>query len=326
MVTVAIGGARALERLRQLLPPAHPRHQKMVRELLYGADATDEMVRRRGRDHACLDGAVVRRLLSGARRARQAQELKALDGVPVEILVGDSDKLTPEAAQPPARRGAARRDLQIVERTGHMLTQERPQLAVDGDRAAAGRRDRRPAAPDGAGDRLPAPEPARLRRTADDRRAQLVQIGLELLPTTPVQELTIDEVARRAGISRSLLFHYFATKRDYYTAVTRAAADLLWSTCSPRRHAAGEQVTGMLDRYVGWVETYRETPPGVRARGGAAATRGCRRSTRRPATGWSTWRWRPWTCPTTPLRRQLCSPGSPSPRTSSVQWTREPRR
>jgi len=89
----------------------------------------------------------------------------------------------------------------------------------------------------------PVPEPARLRRTAVDRRAQLVQIGLELLPTTPVQELTIDEVARRAGISRSLLFHYFATKRDYYTAVTRAAADLMW----------------VLDRYVGWVETYRET-------------------------------------------------------------------
>ena len=54
-----------------------------------------------------------------------------------------------------------------------------------------------------------------------------MQIGLELLPTTPVQELTIDEVARRAGISRSLLFHYFATKRDYYTAVTRAARHLV---------------------------------------------------------------------------------------------------
>ena len=70
------------------------------------------------------------------------------------------------------------------------------------------------------------PAPGPLRRSAGDRRAQLVQIGLELLPTTPVQELTIDEVARRAGISRSLLFHYFATKREYYTAVTRAAADL----------------------------------------------------------------------------------------------------
>ena len=103
----------------------------------------------------------------------------------------------------------------------------------------------------------PAP---RLRRTADDRRAQLVQIGLELLPTTPVQELTIDEVARRAGISRSLLFHYFATKREYYTAVTRAAADLMLEHLLPQPGTPREeQVAGMLDRYVGWVETFRES-------------------------------------------------------------------
>lgn len=87
-----------------------------------------------------------------------------------------------------------------------------------------------------------------------------MQIGLELLPTTPVQELTIDEVARRAGISRSLLFHYFATKREYYTAVTRAAADLLMNHLLPRPGTPPEElVGGMLDRYVGWVETYRDT-------------------------------------------------------------------
>ena len=104
-----------------------------------------------------------------------------------------------------------------------------------------------------------APPAARVRRSADDRRAQLVAIGLELLPTTPVQELTIDEVARRAGISRSLLFHYFASKRDYYTAVTRAAADVLLEHLSPRPGLpADEQATGMLERYVGWVETYRD--------------------------------------------------------------------
>ncbi len=97
------------------------------------------------------------------------------------------------------------------------------------------------------------------RRSAGDRRAQLVQIGLELLPTTPVQELTIDEVARRAGISRSLLFHYFPTKRDYYTAVTRAAAALLEEHLLPEAETPpAEQVAGMLDRYVGWVETFRE--------------------------------------------------------------------
>jgi AcrR family transcriptional regulator len=106
----------------------------------------------------------------------------------------------------------------------------------------------------------PVPDQPRLRRTAGDRRAQLVQIGLELLPTTPVQELTIDEVARRAGISRSLLFHYFATKREYYTAVTRAAADLLWEHLLPVPGTPPEDVvTWMLDRYVGWVQTFRET-------------------------------------------------------------------
>jgi AcrR family transcriptional regulator len=98
------------------------------------------------------------------------------------------------------------------------------------------------------------------RRTADDRRAQLVAIGLDLLPTTPVQELTIDEVARRAGISRSLLFHYFASKREYYTAVTTAAAELLRAeVLPPPGTPLVGQLPGMLDRFVGWVQTYRES-------------------------------------------------------------------
>jgi AcrR family transcriptional regulator len=99
-----------------------------------------------------------------------------------------------------------------------------------------------------------------VRRTADDRRAQLVAIGLELLPTTPVQELTIDEVARRAGISRSLLFHYFATKSEYVTAVMDAAAASLRDHVVPRPGSpTGGQLPGMLDRFVSWVETYRDS-------------------------------------------------------------------
>jgi AcrR family transcriptional regulator len=99
-----------------------------------------------------------------------------------------------------------------------------------------------------------------VRRTADDRRAQLVEIGLELLPTTPVQDLTIDEVARRAGISRSLLFHYFATKAEYYTAVMNAAAAVLRDHVVPRPGTPlTGQLPGMLDRFVAWVEIYRDS-------------------------------------------------------------------
>jgi pimeloyl-ACP methyl ester carboxylesterase len=74
-------------------------------------------------------------------------ELHALKSVPVEILVGDSDKLTPERHSWQMADALPDAVLHVVERTGHMLTQERPQLVTDaigrlltaatGDRAAA---------------------------------------------------------------------------------------------------------------------------------------------------------------------------------------------
>jgi AcrR family transcriptional regulator len=59
------------------------------------------------------------------------------------------------------------------------------------------------------------------------RRAQLIGLGLEHLRTHPGEISAVDRIAEAAGISRSLLFHYFPTKKDYRVAVVRAAADLL---------------------------------------------------------------------------------------------------
>jgi pimeloyl-ACP methyl ester carboxylesterase len=131
MVTAAIGGARALERMRQLLPPTHPRHRKMVRELLYGADATDEMV---------VEGAEIMHATTVRAFAAfypalgehdKRQELKALADVPVEILVGDSDKLTPKRHSHQLAEALPEAKLQIVPRSGHMLPQERAALVTE---------------------------------------------------------------------------------------------------------------------------------------------------------------------------------------------------
>jgi len=131
LVTAAIGGARALEGVRRLLPPTHPRHRRIVRELLYGADATDEMV---------LAGAEI--MHASTVRAFAAfypalgehdkrQELRALAHVPVEILVGDSDKLTPKRHSHQLAEVLPDATLHVVERTGHMLPQEHPELVVE---------------------------------------------------------------------------------------------------------------------------------------------------------------------------------------------------
>ena len=131
LVTAAISGARALEGVRRLLPPTHARHRKIVRELLYGADATDEMV---------LTGAEI--MHASTVRAFAAfypalgehdkrQELKALASVPVEILVGADDKLTPLRHSRRLAEALPEAELRIVPRTGHMLPQERAALVTE---------------------------------------------------------------------------------------------------------------------------------------------------------------------------------------------------
>lgn len=65
--------------------------------------------------------------------------------------------------------------------------------------------------------------------TAADRRDQLVRVGLDLLESRPIHELALDEVASVAGVSRTLVFHYFPSKSDYYAAVVASAGERLLS-------------------------------------------------------------------------------------------------
>lgn len=101
--------------------------------------------------------------------------------------------------------------------------------------------------------------PGRSRLSAPERRAQLTEIGLELLRSRPIHELPLDEVADRAGISRTLLFHYFPTKSDFYAAVVERAGQRL---LSGRKPASGvtpeERVRSLIDGYLRLVESSRD--------------------------------------------------------------------
>lgn len=67
--------------------------------------------------------------------------------------------------------------------------------------------------------------PVGRRLSRHERRAQLVGLGIRLLETTPFHALSLEDVAERAGVSRSLMFHYFPSKLDYLTAVVRSASE-----------------------------------------------------------------------------------------------------
>jgi AcrR family transcriptional regulator len=102
-------------------------------------------------------------------------------------------------------------------------------------------------------------ENTRRRLTADDRRRQLVGIGLRMLATVPIHQLPVDAVAAEAGISRGLLFHYFPTKRDFYVAVIRAAGRRLLRQTRPDPSAPpADQLRQVLTAYVAFVERRRD--------------------------------------------------------------------
>ncbi len=102
----------------------------------------------------------------------------------------------------------------------------------------------------------------RVRLSPDERREQLLDLGLTLLATRSLDELSIDVLAEEAGVSRGLLYHYFGNKHAFHEAVVRRAADDLLAQTAPP--AGGDplerllaSMTAYLDYVVGNQEGYR---------------------------------------------------------------------
>lgn len=114
-------------------------------------------------------------------------------------------------------------------------------------------------APRAKGAAAPLGAPARVRIRArlegDERRAQLLALGLESFSGRAYDEVSIDDIAQRAGTSKGLLYHYFPTKRDFYAATVREAArQLLEKTRPDERLGPMEKLAAGLDAYIAFVE------------------------------------------------------------------------
>jgi AcrR family transcriptional regulator len=68
---------------------------------------------------------------------------------------------------------------------------------------------------------------------ADERRTQLLELGRELLNTRRYGEISIDDIAHAAGISKGLLYHYFPSKEDFFVAGVECSATQLLEACKP---------------------------------------------------------------------------------------------
>lgn len=97
---------------------------------------------------------------------------------------------------------------------------------------------------------------ARLRLSPDERRSQLLDLGVRLLADRSLDELSIDVLAQEAGISRGLLYHYFGNKHAFHEAVVRRAVDdLVAQTAPPVEGAPAERLLASMSAYADYVIT-----------------------------------------------------------------------
>jgi AcrR family transcriptional regulator len=73
----------------------------------------------------------------------------------------------------------------------------------------------------------------RRRLSPEDRRAQLVALGVAALADRPLDALSIESLSAQAGVSRGLLFHYFGSLQGLHREVVMTARDALLHATEP---------------------------------------------------------------------------------------------
>jgi AcrR family transcriptional regulator len=98
-------------------------------------------------------------------------------------------------------------------------------------------------------------EPAYTRMQVDERRRQLLELGTELFARHSFGELSMARVAREAGISKALLYHYFPSKQDYFVATLQEAAEEVRRRTEPDPDLPpADALAASLDAFLGWIE------------------------------------------------------------------------
>jgi AcrR family transcriptional regulator len=97
------------------------------------------------------------------------------------------------------------------------------------------------------------PVKRRVRLETDERRAQLLALARQVFTERAYDDVSIDDIAAAAAISKGLLYHYFPTKRDLYVAALREISNELVASVNAAiddNQPPAERVRAALDAYL----------------------------------------------------------------------------
>ena len=93
--------------------------------------------------------------------------------------------------------------------------------------------------------------------STDARREQLLVSGVEVLSHRPHTEVSIEEIADAAGVSKGLLYHYFPTKTEFLVAALERGQDELAAHLAPDDSLPPiKRLDASLDAFLDYVEEH----------------------------------------------------------------------
>ncbi|ARP72289.1 TetR/AcrR family transcriptional regulator [Streptomyces pluripotens] len=100
--------------------------------------------------------------------------------------------------------------------------------------------------------------PAYRRLSVEERRSQLLDTALSLFAHRAPEDVSLDDVAETAGVSRPLVYRYFpGGKQQLYEAALRSAAEELRQCFDePRQGPPLLRLSRALDRYLTFVDEH----------------------------------------------------------------------
>lgn len=109
------------------------------------------------------------------------------------------------------------------------------------------------------------------RLAVDERRRRLLELGSELFTRQGYDQLSMAKIAKAAGISKALLYHYFPSKEAYFVATLEEKANELQQRTIPNPDLPPfEQLAASLDEYLKWIEENKSSYDKMIRNAGAA--------------------------------------------------------
>jgi len=57
--------------------------------------------------------------------------------------------------------------------------------------------------------------------TRDDKRSELLEAGIDLVSERPFSRITMDDIAKRSGVTKPMVYYYFGSKEGFYRELAR---------------------------------------------------------------------------------------------------------